>query len=140
MRTETFEQFSQTVAKCHKLVELSPALMLSLFLDSLDQELCRLSIIHHSKKLHGLLIVARKDRGRLSGYSIAGETLKSSPTTVFLAIISSDFLVINNRNLSMQKDVEQKFMLSFVDMECEVIHTILLNLLKMERELFWPCH
>ncbi|KAG2247567.1 hypothetical protein Bca52824_087195 [Brassica carinata] len=84
-----------------------------------DQELCRLSIVHHSKKLHGLLIV---DRGRLSGYSIAGETLKSSPTTVFLAIISSDFLVINNRKLSMQKNVEQKFMLSFVDMECDAHH------------------
>ncbi|KAF3601797.1 hypothetical protein F2Q69_00035220 [Brassica cretica] len=37
MPTETFEQFIQTVAKCHKLVELSPALMLSLFLDSLDK-------------------------------------------------------------------------------------------------------
>ena len=66
------------------------------------------------------LLILLQDRGRLSGYSIAGETLKSSPTTVFLAIISSDFLVINNRKLSKQKNVEQKFMLSFVDMECEV--------------------
>ncbi|KAG2331188.1 hypothetical protein Bca52824_002368 [Brassica carinata] len=88
-----------------------------------DQELCRLSIIHHRKKLNGLLIVAGMDRGRLMGYSIGGKTLKSSPTIVFLEINSSDFLVINNRNLSMQKDVEQKFKLGFVDMGYQLMYT-----------------
>ena len=39
------------------------------------------------------LLILLQDRGTLSGYSIGGETLKSSPTTVFLAIISSDFLL-----------------------------------------------
>lgn len=48
--------------------------------------------------------------------------LDSHSLSCFLGFNLESFLIsgYNKRNLSMQKDAEQKFMLSFVDMGCQV--------------------
>ncbi|KAL0712248.1 hypothetical protein Bca4012_019226 [Brassica carinata] len=64
-----------------------------------DQELCRLSIIHHRKKLNGLLIVAG------------------------MVLIGEGSWVIVLEELEHAKDVEQKFKLGFVDMGYQLMYT-----------------